>query len=215
MSTWVPKVTVVIGSFTSIGGQPRQQAAMLNLGSTAATLSPWYSTRWNEDCNSNLQWYTRDVDFSPTGNAFAIVTTGAGYPGTIKLCDTVTRWAVVDAGNQQPVWINDSGGDTFHSVNFTDKGVFVSGHFRWLDNPQGRDFKGPGAVDRLGIGAIDPVTGKALTWNPGKSVEGGEGGYDLYFTSRGLWVGHFEMYLGRNNSGTGGELHEGLGLLPY
>jgi hypothetical protein len=206
---------VVIGSFTSIGGQPRQQAALLNLGSASATVSPWYSNRWNEDCNANLQWYTRDVDWTPTGNAFVIVTTGAGYPGTIKLCDTVSRWAPVAAGNQQPVWINYSGGDTFHSVNVTDRAVFVSGHFRWLDNPQGRDSKGPGAVDRLGIGAIDPTTGKALSWNPGKSVEGGEGGYDLYFTSRGLWVGHFEMYLGRNNAGTGGELHEGLGLLPY
>jgi hypothetical protein len=97
---------VVIGSFTSIGGQPRQQAAMLILGANAATLSPWYSNRWNEDCNPNLQWYTRDVDWTPTGNAFVFVTTGAGYPGTIKLCDTVSRWAPVDAGNQQPVWIN-------------------------------------------------------------------------------------------------------------
>jgi len=200
---------VVIGSFTAIGGTARQQAAMVRLGTTA-TLSPWSSTRWDLDCISSLQWYTRDVDWSPDGSYFAIVTTGAGAPGTQKLCDTITRWNPVEAANQQPVWINYSGGDTFHSVVVTNLAVIASGHFRWLDNPLGRDTKGAGAVDRLGIGAVDPVTGKATSWNPGKSVEEGLGGYDLYFTSRGLWVAHFERYLG-----TPRELHEGVGLLPY
>jgi len=207
---------VVIGSFTSIGGHARQQAAVITLGAVAA-VSAWYSTRWNEDCSSGLQWYTRDVDWTPDGSGFVIVTTGAGFPGTVKLCDTVSRWAAVDSPNQQPVWINYSGGDTFHSTVVTNRAVFVSGHFRWLDNPSGRDTKGPGAVDRLGIAAIDPVSGKATSWNPGKSVEGGLGGFDLYFTARGLWVGHFEKYLGRTDTGTtpAAELHEGLGLLPY
>jgi hypothetical protein len=204
---------VVIGSFTSIGGQARQQAAIINLGATAS-VSPWYSTRWDEDCASGLQWYTRDVDWAPDGQNFAIVTTGAGFPGTVKLCDTVSWWRAVDSGAQEPVWINYSGGDTFHSVVVTDQAVIASGHFRWLDNPSGRDFKGPGAVDRLGIGAIDPVSGRALAWNPSKSVEGGRGGFDLYFTSRGLWVGHFEKYLGKGTNGAR-ELHEGLGLLPF
>lgn len=204
---------VVIGSFTSIGGQARQQAAIINLGATAS-VSPWYSTRWDEDCASSLQWYTRDVDWAPDGQNFAIVTTGAGFPGTVKLCDTVSWWRAVDLGAQQPVWINYSGGDTFHSVVVTDQAVIASGHFRWLDNPLGRDFKGAGAVDRVGIGAIDPVSGKALAWNPGKSIEGGRGGFDLYITSRGLWVGHFEKYLGKGTDGAR-ELHEGLGLLPF
>jgi hypothetical protein len=212
-----PKATraVVIGSFTSIGGHPRQQAAMLELGADSASVSPWYSTEWNKDCRSDLRWYTRDVDWSPSGGDFVIVTTGGGASGTAKLCDTVTRWIYVDKGDQEPYWRNYSGGDTFHSVAVTNRGVYVSGHFRWLDNPLGHNSKGPGAVDRLGIGALSWVTGKALSWNPGKSVEGGQGGYDLYFTGRGLWVGQFEKYLGRNNAGTGLELHEGLGLLPY
>jgi hypothetical protein len=206
---------VVIGSFTSIGGKPRQQAAMLRLGATSATVSPWYSSEWNKDCRSDLRWYTRDVDWSPAGDRFVIVTTGGGASGTAKLCDTVTSWTPVESGTREPTWANYSGGDTFHSVTVTDHGVYVSGHFRWLDNPLGHNSKGPGAVDRLGIGVINGQTGKAASWNPGKSVEGGLGGYKLYFTSAGLWVGHFERYLGRNNAGTGLELHEGLGLLPY
>ena len=203
---------VVIGSFTSVGGQPRQQAAMINLGSVA-TMSPWSSPRWNLDCSGALRWYTRDVDWDPSGRAFAIVTTGGPARSTRKLCDSVSWWRVPDRKGQQPVWVNYSGGDTFQSVAVTSRAVFTSGHFRWLDNPLGRDSKGPGAVDRRGLAAISKTTGRATSWNPTKSVEGGLGGFGLYFTSRGLWVGHFERYLGR--TATGPELHEGLGLLPF
>jgi hypothetical protein len=197
---------VVLGSFLSIGGQPRQQAAVLTLGATSAGVSAWTSSRWTANCAGSLQWYTRDVDWSLDGSHFAIGTTGGPYSGT--LCDAVSWWNAVDAGNQQPVWVNYSGGDTFHSVVVTDKGVIVGGHFRWLDNPQGHDSAGPGAVSRQGLGAIDATTGKALAWNPTKSIEGGMGAFDLYFTSRGLWVGHFEQNLTK-------ERHEGLGLLPF
>lgn len=201
---------VVIGSFTAIGGQARQQAAMVRLNSEKAAVSPWSSPRWNLDCSPTAQAYTRDVDWSPDGTYFAIVTTGAGFPGTDRLCDTITRWNLVETSTQQPAWVNYSGGDTFHSVVATNLAVIASGHFRWLDNPLGRDTKGDGAVDRLGIGAVSPTTGRALEWNPGKSVEGGLGGFDLYVTSRGLWVGHFEQMLG-----TPRELHPGVGLLPF
>jgi hypothetical protein len=199
---------VVIGSFTTIGGQPRQQVAMINLGASAAAVSAWYSPRWDETCVTSLSWYTRDVDFAPDGTNFVVATSGAGFPGTPKLCDTVSRWETVDLAGRQPTWINYSGGDTFHSVTATNLAIFASGHFRWLDNPLGRDTKGPGAVDRRGIGAMDTVTGKALDWNPGKGIEGGLGGYDLFFNSQGLWVGSHERLLAN-------EVHEGLGLLPF
>jgi len=199
---------VVIGSFTAIGGQPRQQAAMLDLGSSSASVSGWFSDRFNLDCASDLRFYTRDVDWSPDGAHFAIGGTGGPAPKTSKLCDTVTWWTPTENPKQQPVWIQYSGGDTFHSVTVTDRAVFVGGHFRWLDNPSGSDSAGPGAVSRQGLGALDPATGKALSWNPTKSVEGGRGAYDLYFTGAGLWVGHFEQKISK-------ELHQGLGLLPF
>ena len=210
-----PKATkmVVIGSFTSLGGQRRQQAAVINLGSSAATVGAWNSSRWSLDCAGAYRWYTRDVDWAPNGRFFAVATTGGSYPRTAKLCTSVSWWRDVAKGRQQPVWVNHSGGDTFHSVKATNRAVFVSGHFRWLDNPLGRNSKGRGAVDRRGIGAINPSTGKATSWNPTKSIEGGMGGLDLYVTSRGLWVGHFERYLGRNARGP--ERHEGLGLFPF
>ncbi|MBZ5740422.1 hypothetical protein [Nocardioides mangrovi] len=204
---------VVIGSFTSVGGQRRAEVAMLNLGTTAATVSAWHSTRWDQICNGS-RWYTRDVDWLPDGSAFAVVTSGGDEPtGSTLLCDAASLWRPVDADGQQPVWVNYTGGDTFHSVAATNRAIFVGGHQRWLDNPLGNNAAGPGSVPRLGLGAIDPATGRALSWNPWKSTEGGLGAYDLYFTSRGLWVGHFERGLGTGPNGH--ETHEGLGLLPY
>ncbi len=206
---------VILGSFQTVAGQPRQQAAMLTLGGTSATLSAWYSDRFNAGCFASLEWYTRDVDWTPDGSSFAIATTGGGFPGDpVRLCDTVSLWQANDAPRQQPLWINYSGGDTFHSVAVTNRAVFASGHFRWLDNPLGRDTMGAGAVVRQGIGAMDLTTGRATSWNPGKGLEGGLGGFDLYFTSRGLWIGHFERGLGRSATGAR-EIHEGLGLFPF
>lgn len=202
---------VVIGSFTAIGGQPRQQVALIDLGATP-TVSPWYSTIWDQPCHAAWSWYTQDVDWAPDGSTFAVVTTG-GASKQAKLCDSASLWSPTEAADQQPLWANHSGGGTFHSVNVTNRAVFVSGHFRWLDNPHGRNSAGPGAKERSGIGAIKLTTGKAKAWNPFKSVEGGNGGYRLYFTKRGLWVGHFEQYLGTGPHGH--EKHEGVGLLPF
>ena len=81
----------------------------------------------------------------------------------------------------------------------------MQGHQRWLDNPEGRDFAGPGAVERPGIGAIHPVTGKALPWNPTKGR--GEGGKDLLITRHGLWVVSDTTMIG-------GETHERIALMP-
>ena len=202
---------VVIGSFTAVGGQSRQQVALVDLGAVPS-VSTWYSPLWDQTCSSTWSWYSQDVDWAPDGLTFAVVTAG-GPSSPIKLCDSASLWRPTEAPNQQPVWVNYSGGDTFHSVNVTNRAVFVSGHFRWLDNPAGHDSAGPGAKAREGIGAIKPSTGKAMAWNPFKSIEGGKGGYRLYFTGRGLWVGDFEKYLGTGPKGH--ELHEGLGLLPF
>jgi len=72
-------------------------------------------------------------------------------------------------------------------VAITGAAVYVQGHQRWMDNPLGDDDAGPGAVEREGIGAIDPESGDALPWNPGKTR--GVGGKDMLATGAGLWVG--------------------------
>jgi len=189
---------VGVGNFTTVGGATHYRAFMLDLGSTAASVSAWRYTPLQQMCAaSSLPDYMRDVDFSPDGSYFVFVSTGfvplSGQVG-IALCDAASRFETANLSPTRPTWINYTGGDTLHSVAVTDLAVYVQGHQRWLNNPQGRDNAGPGAVSRPGIGAIDPTTGLALSWNPTK--DRGVGGKDLLVTARGLWVASDTAHIG-------------------
>ena len=199
---------VAVGNFTSVAGQTRYRAFMLTLGATAS-LNAWYYPPLQNLCRAgSLPDYMRDVDFSPDGSWFAFVSTGfipqAGGVGR-DLCDATARFETGITAPVRPTWINYTGGDTLHSVAATDVAVYVQGHQRWLDNPQGSNAAGPGAVSRPGIGAINPTTGLALSWNPTK--ERGVGGKDLYVTPQGLWVGS-------DTNRIGGETRRRIALMP-
>jgi hypothetical protein len=188
---------VGVGNFTTVGGKTRYRAFMLNLDA-AVTVSDWWYAPLQQRCAADsLTDYMRDVDFSPDGSYFVFVSTGfvplSGQVG-IALCDAAARFETSIMTPTRPTWINYTGGDTLHSVAVTNAAVYVQGHQRWLDNPQGRDNAGPGAVSRPGIGAIDPIGGKALSWNPTK--DRGVGGKDLLVTSRGLWVASDTAHIG-------------------
>ena len=200
---------VGVGNFTTVGGATHYRAFMLDLGSTAASVSAWRYTPLQQMCAaSSLPDYMRDVDFSPDGSYFVFVSTGfvplSGQVG-IALCDAASRFETANLSPARPTWINYTGGDTLHSVAVTDQAVYVQGHQRWLNNPQGRDNAGPGAVSRPGIGAISPTTGLALAWNPTK--DRGVGGKDLLVTARGLWVASDTAHIGH-------ETHMRIALLP-
>ncbi|HEY5700302.1 MAG TPA: carbohydrate binding domain-containing protein [Acidimicrobiales bacterium] len=197
---------VATGNFATVNGQGRRRAFMLNLGATA-TLSTWHAPRFDVTCaagGSRLE-SAQGVDFSPDGTYFVVVATG-GPTGTNGVCDAAARFETANvSANAAPTWINWTGGDTLYSVAITGVAVYVGGHQRWLDNPQGRDSAGPGAVSRPGIGALNPTTGVALPWNPTKSRN--HGTMVLYPTPQGLWVG---------SDGTefGHEPHDGIGFAP-
>ena len=181
---------VGLGNFTTVGGARHYRAFMLNLDAATSSVSAWRYTPLEQLCAaSSLPDYMRDVDFSPDGSYFVFVSTGyvplAGQIGT-SLCDAASRFETANLAPTRPTWINYTGGDTLHSVAVSDQAVYVQGHQRWLNNPQGRDSAGPGAVSRPGIGAINPTTGLALSWNPTKTR--GVGGKDLLITPEGLWV---------------------------
>jgi hypothetical protein len=199
---------VAVGNFITVGGQTRCRAFMLTLGATASVNAWCYPPLQNLCAASSLPDYMRDVDFSTDGSWFAFVSTGyvprSGGIGR-DLCDATAGFETDVASPARPTWINYTGGDTLHSVAATDAAVCVQGHQRWLDNPQGRDAAGPGAVSRPGIGAIHPTTGLALPWNPTK--ERGVGGKDLYVTPAGLWVGS-------DTNRIGGETRRRIALLP-
>lgn len=199
---------VAVGNFTSVLGQTRYRAFMLTLGATAS-VNAWYYPPLQNLCRAgSLPDYMRDVDFSPDGSWFAFVSTGfipqAGGVGR-DLCDAAARFETNVPNPARPTWINYTGGDTLHSVAATDVAVYVQGHQRWLNNPQGSNSAGPGAVSRPGIGAISPTSGLALSWNPTK--DRGVGGKDLYVTSQGLWVGS-------DTNRIGGETRRRIALMP-
>jgi hypothetical protein len=132
--------------------------------------------------------YLRDVDFSPDGSYFVYVSTGfmPRFGGANRdICDAVARFETNTLNPNRPTWINYSGGDTYHSVAATGAAVYAQGHIRQMNDPA---WPTPGpAVDREGIGAINPTTGVALSWNPGKTR--GVGGKEMLATPAGLWVG--------------------------
>lgn len=203
---------VAIGSFSQVGGLPRTQIALLDVGSTPATVSSWQtdqypvyqpgtSTTW---CSSSFATYMRDVDFAPDGSYFVVATTGAYRAG--RLCDSVTRWetAVTGAG-QLPTWTDWTGGDTTWSISSSGAAIYMAGHFRWVNNPYRGDAAGPGAVPREGIAALDPANGLPYSWDP--SHERGVGAKTLPVTASGLWVGS-------DTDHTGGEYHQKIAFFP-
>jgi hypothetical protein len=152
-------------------------------------LAAWYYQPFTKFCSAHPD-YLRDVDFSPDGSYFVIVAAGfVSRSGDLfsTICDAAARFETSIASPTTPTWINYTGGDTLLSVAATGAAVYVGGHQRWLDNPFGRDSAGPGAVSRPGVGALNPSTGQALSWNPTKSR--GVGLSFIYPTSTGVWFG--------------------------
>jgi hypothetical protein len=197
---------VINGTFTQVDGKRRYQIAMINLGSGTAKLSTWATEKYAAPCNlAAFDTYMRGMDFSPDGKYFVVVTTGGPY-GRATLCDSAARWESSKTGSgQTPTWVNWTGGDTLLSTTATGSAVYVGGHQRWLDNPYGHDSAGPGAVSRPGIGALNPSTGKALSWNPTRTL--GHGVETMVAHPKGLLVGSDTDQLGK-------EFHGRVGMFP-
>lgn len=209
---------VVVGNFRRVGGQVRQQIAMVDLA--AGSVTGWRTDRYPNDVAGSAMAYQcyqvfdtqmRDVEFAPDGRWFAVVTTG-GAPDRNRrsLCDTTTRWETAQrlspAQPEVETWRNCTGGDTLYSVAVSGSAVYVGGHQRWLDNCGGQDFAVAGSFAAPGIGAIHPATGLAIrSWNPGRTR--GVGAEELVTDSRGLHVGSDTERLG-------GEYHARLGFFP-
>lgn len=200
---------VILGNFRSVGGELRTQVAMLDLTTNPVSVTSWSSPAFDVKCGSSngTLFDVRDVDFAPDGSYFVIGATG-GHTYAGAICDGVSRWETNRSGpGQQPTWLALTGGDSVYSVAATGTAVYVGGHFRWFNNPvYVQSYKGPGAVDRVGIAALDPVTGVPLKWNPGRTR--GQAVWDLVATPSGLWVGSDTDRIGN------GEYHARIAFFP-
>jgi PKD domain len=194
---------IAIGNFTSAGGLPRNQVAMLDLSSTTATVDPnWNTDGFTSACaDGSFDSYIRDVQFSPDGSYFVIVDTGAGgatlnSDGTRAICDAAARFETNSSGQDVlPTWVDWTGNDSFWSVAVTGSAIYIGGHERWLNNSGASDTAGPGSVPRPGMAAVDPANGLPLAWNPGRDPRGA-GAYAMFATADGLYVGSDQDYIG-------------------
>ncbi|WP_245775281.1 NHL repeat-containing protein [Nonomuraea wenchangensis] len=194
---------LVDGSFTTLDGQSRPQLGLIDVTGPTARVAPWRTETYARKCSDAFPSYVRGLDFSPDGGYFVVVTTGGAVGG---ICDTAARFETFAKGSAiRPTWVNATGGDSLYAVAVTGAAVYVGGHQRWLNNPQGRDTAGPGAVARPGIGAIHPTTGMALAWNPTR--ERGIGVKAFSAQPAGLLVGSDTTRLGR-------EYHARIGMFP-
>ena len=197
---------VAVGALLKSGTAERTQIALFDVFGASAKLADWYTDAYKPACMKGFDTYLRQVKFSPDGRYFVVASTGRASSPT-KLCDSAARFEVAGTGRHNPTWVQRTGGDSLYAVAVTGAAVYLGGHQRYLDNPYGSDAKGPGpgAVSRVGIGAVSPITGRALSWNPTRAR--GVGVRAFVATPRGLLVGSDTDQLGK-------EYHGRIGMFP-
>jgi beta-propeller uncharacterized protein DUF5122 len=197
---------VAVGALLKASGYDRTQIAMFDISGPTAALTSWYTDAYRPACMKGFDTYLRQVKFSPDGSYFVVAATGrASAPD--KLCDSAARFETTGGGRHNPIWVQRTGGDSLYAVAVTGAAVYLGGHQRYFDNPYGTDAKGPGpgAVARPGIGAVNPSTGRALSWNPTRAR--GVGVRAFLVTPHGLVVGSDTDELGH-------EYHGRVGMFP-
>ena len=208
------------GNFRRVGGDPRDQIAILDVSQTPVVLDDWSTEffrftvphRREGWCLSLFPHYIRDVDISPDGTYAAVVTTGANFP-LHPSCDSVSRWDLTASGpGLQPDWVARSGGDSSHSVLATGAAVYVGGHQQWMNNPYNPTICGvcrgpyPGGVVRTGFSAHDPANGLPFRWNPVRYPRG-KGVLAMAATPTGF-------FFGSDTDRIAGETHRKLAFMP-
>ena len=110
---------VAAGNFLKAGGQPRVQIAMVDVGTRPARLADWQTDRYDTECSEpGFDSHMRDIDMSPDGSYFVVVTTG-GY-ARYAVCTAASRSETGTRGSGlQPTWWDRSGGDSYTAVAVT------------------------------------------------------------------------------------------------
>ena len=212
---------LVEGIFTTIDNQARRQMAVFDLGATSLTLDPWYSPDFNQVCIDAESYYNRSGAWSPDDNTIYGVSTGYKPPSGPGSNTSLPRAGMCDAaysfsaapGPQTHQWINYTGCDSYYGVVADDTQVYVTGHERWANNPDGCDAAGPGALSRPGLASLAVSNGSATPWNPTRAL--GHGADDLVLTPAGLWVASDTFKQGKAQMCATKGNHGGICFLPY
>jgi hypothetical protein len=209
---------LVEGTFTTIGGQPRRQIAMLDLGEGSVSTDPWYPTAFNANCAYNQPLYVKAASWSPDDSTVYVAASGykpamgPGYQTTdprAGMCDSASAFPSV-AGEVTPNWINYTGCDSLYSTIADETTVYFGGHERFANNPNGCNAKGPGAISAPGMVGLSAANG-SVVFDPTRAR--GLGADDMLLTADGLWIAS-DNDKGLDQCG-GVHGHAGICLLPF
>jgi hypothetical protein len=208
---------LVEGNFTRVAGHARRQIFMLNLDARPARLTAWYSSEFNGQCIRHESFYIRSAAWSPDGSRVYIASTGEHalnwdrHSPQIGLCDVVaafpSTWKPVDN-----IWRNFTGCDSLYSVAATASAVFAGGHQRWIDNRDGCNGPGPGAIPDPGLEGLTTAGAPELSAGRARYTMSKANADDMLITGAGLWIASTNRF----NSDTCGPAvgHSGICLLP-
>jgi hypothetical protein len=202
---------LIEGTFTTVGGQPRQQIAMLNLSGSSGKVTAWTSPLFSEPCANVEAFYVRAASWSPDDGTVYTAETGFKGPhgADTGLCDAAAAFPSTQASVTDR-WINYTGCDSLYSTAADSNDAYFGGHERWADNPHGCNDPGAGAVPAPGMVGLSPSTG-AVVFNPTRGR--GFGADDMLLTSAGLWIASDNAF----DVNTCAHIHNlaGICFLPY
>ena len=212
---------LVEGNFRTVGGQHRQQILMLNLGGSTAQVTGWTSPEFSQHCWAKEAFYVRSAAWSPDDSTVYVADTGfhpinwtSGSFPLYGLCDAAAAFPATQTSVSHD-WIEYTGCDSYYTVAADDGAVYVAGHPRWADNPNGCNNAGPGAFTDHGLQGLDPATGKPLQTPKGKPLYfmSRANGDSMVITSSGLWIASSNRF--GSNECEGATDHSGICFLPY
>jgi len=193
---------LVVHTGRQVNGQDRYGIALIN--ARTQKLLPWRTRLWEENLpfvGGIQRIYGGDI--APDDSYFAVTSGSGGDRPPIN--DTVIAYRFDGGDNVQPMWISRHF-DSIYSIAISETAVYVGGHFAWQESPTspqpwpglddvgygtGQGLSGYGlgdaVVKREHIGALNPVDGTAVEWNPGSNSF--EGNKAMELTPRGLFTG--------------------------
>jgi hypothetical protein len=214
------KLLLVEGNFTSVGGQPRQQIFMANLTGSTARVTGWTSPAFTQHCVRYEAFYVRSAGWSPDDSTVYVATTGF-HPINYKkgtfpltgLCDAAAAFPATQKSVDH-TWINYTGCDSLYAVSADDGAVYVAGHPRWSENPNGCNKAGPGAITDHGLQGLNPGNGTLeTTGSKPRYTMSRANADDMLITSAGLWIASSNRFGDNACDSRGG--HAGICFLPY
>jgi hypothetical protein len=212
---------LVEGDFTSVGGQARQQAFQMTLGSKSGTVNGWNAPVFDNHCIGKHPYYTFAGAWGAGDGQVYFATTGYhvyNWNGTFPdppPCDMALAFSAAESTQNNPTWSNSTGCYSLFSVAADSSAVYFAGHEDYSNNPNGCKTVGSGAVHDKGLEGLNPTSGKVMVDAKGKGMYSmaRANADDMLITSAGLWIASSNRFNANACDGYSG--HSGICFLPY